>query len=57
MLNLFRNKEIACKCIFLVKEDDLQEAIAENATSLAEIDEALISAPADGDLLQVNVRL
>jgi len=40
-----------------VKEDDLQEAIAENAASLAEIDEALISAPADGDLLQVNVRL
>lgn len=40
-----------------MKEDDLQEAIAENAASLAEIDEALISAPADGDLLQVTFRL
>ena len=34
-------------------EDDLRDAIEENAASLLEIDEALISSPADEGLLEV----
>ena len=35
------------------EEDDLRDAIEENATSLLEIDEALHSSPTDEELLEV----
>ncbi len=40
-----------------MEEDDLREALAENAASLKEIDEALATSPTDEDLIQVGVRL